>query len=91
MNGSEVLDKAGGKPLSYIYKRRLASIMFQIHIESLPKQIIDLFERKDSSIRELRRFRLSCVVISDKCCSDSFARNFFAKVAIQNVRTINFH
>ena len=35
MNGNEVLDKAGWKPLSYIYKRRLASIMFQIHIDSL--------------------------------------------------------
>ena len=54
MNGNEVLDKAGWKPLSYIYKRRFASIMFQIHIESLPKQINELFERKDSSIRELR-------------------------------------
>ena len=54
MNENEVLDIVGWKPLLYIYKRGLASIMFQIHIESVPKQIIDLFERKGSSIHELR-------------------------------------
>ena len=54
MNGNEVLDIEGWKPLPYIYKRRLASIMFQIHSETVPKQTVELFERKDSSIRELR-------------------------------------
>ena len=29
-------------------------MMFQMHIESVPKQITDLFEIKDSSVRELR-------------------------------------
>ena len=51
---NEVLDIVGWKLLSYICKRRLASIMFQIHIESVPEQLLDLFERKDSSIHELR-------------------------------------
>ena len=46
MDENEVLDVAGWKPLSYIYKRRLISIVFQTHIECVPKQINDLFERK---------------------------------------------
>ena len=41
------------KPLGHVYKRRLASLMFQIHTKSLPKQIVDLFERTTPA-RELR-------------------------------------
>ena len=54
MNESEFLDTVDWKPLSYLYKRRSASTMFQMHIESMPKYIIDLLERKDSSIHEVR-------------------------------------
>ena len=42
---NEVLDLVKWKPLSHIYKTRLASLMFQIHTKSLPKQLVDLFER----------------------------------------------
>ena len=48
---NEVLDAVDWKPLSYIYKGRFDSIMFQIHTEPVPRQIIDLFGRNDSTIR----------------------------------------
>ena len=51
---NEVLDLVQWKPLIHIYKRRLASLMFQIHTKSLPKQLVDLFERKETPARELR-------------------------------------
>ena len=42
---NEVLDMVKWKPLSHVCKRRLASLMFQIRSKSLPKQLVDLFER----------------------------------------------
>lgn len=41
---SDVLDRVKWKPLGYIYKRRLASIMYQVFHSSLPDHLTALFE-----------------------------------------------
>ena len=71
---NEVLDLITWKPLSHIYKRRLASVMFQIHTQSLPKQLVDLFDRTTPA-RELRskncftqiRLRTECSRLTIQC------------------------
>ena len=45
---SDVLDLVKWKSLSYLYKRRLASIMYQAHHKTLPDQLTALFETRTS-------------------------------------------
>ena len=45
---SDVLDLAKWKPLGYIYKRRLASIMYQVFHNSLPDQLTALFKTRNT-------------------------------------------
>ena len=45
---SDVLDLVKWKPLGYIYKRRLASIMYQAFHNSLPDQLTALFETRNT-------------------------------------------
>ena len=45
---SDVLDLVEWKPLGYIYKRRLASIMYQVFHNSLPDQLTALFEIRNT-------------------------------------------
>ena len=45
---SDVLDLVKWKSLGYIYKRRLASIMYQVFHNSLPDQLIALFETSNT-------------------------------------------
>ena len=45
---SDVLDLVKWKPLGYIYKRRLASIMYQVFHNSLPDQLTALFETRNT-------------------------------------------
>ena len=53
---SDVLDLVKWKPLGYIYKRRLASIMYQVFHNSLPDQLTALFEiRNTDNNYNLRR------------------------------------
>jgi hypothetical protein len=53
---SDVLDLVKWKPLGYIYKRRLASIMYQVFHNSLPDQLTGLFEiRNTDNNYNLRR------------------------------------
>ena len=53
---SDVLDLVKWKPLGYIYKRTLASIMYQVFHNSLPDQLTALFEtRNTDNTYNLRR------------------------------------
>ena len=53
---SDVLELVKWKPLGYIYKRRLASIMYQVFHNSLPDQLTALFEiRNTDNNYNLRR------------------------------------
>lgn len=53
---SDVLDLVKWKSLGYIYKRRLASIMYQVHYNSLPDQLTALFTKRNiDSNYNLRR------------------------------------
>ena len=45
---SDVLDLVKWKPLGYIYKRRLASIMYQVFHYSLPDQLTAPFETRNT-------------------------------------------
>lgn len=45
---SDVLDLVKWKSLSDLYKRRLASIMYQVHHKTLPDQLTALFETRTS-------------------------------------------
>ena len=45
---SDVLDLVKWKPLGYIYKRTLASIMYQVFHNSLPDQLTALFETRNT-------------------------------------------
>ena len=45
---SDVLDLVKWKSLSYLYKRRLASIMYQVYHNTLPDQLTALFETRNS-------------------------------------------
>ena len=40
----DVLRIANWKPLNYIYKRRLATLMYQVKAKTLPEPLTDLFE-----------------------------------------------
>ena len=40
----DVLRTANWKPLNYIYKRRLATLMYQVKAKTLPEPLSDLFE-----------------------------------------------
>ena len=44
---TDVLDLVKWKPLVYIYKRRLASIMYYVYHDSLPDQLLSLFETRN--------------------------------------------
>ena len=44
---TDVLDLVKWKPLAYIYKRRIASIMYQVYHNSLPDQFSALFETRN--------------------------------------------
>ena len=44
---TDVLDFVKWKPLLYVYKRRLASIMYQVYYDSLPDQLLSLFETRN--------------------------------------------
>ena len=46
---SDILDLVKWKPLGYIYKRRLASIMYQVFHSSLPDQLTALFETRNTN------------------------------------------
>jgi len=45
---SDVLDFVKWESLGYLYKRRLASIMYQVYRNSLPGQLTALFETRNS-------------------------------------------
>ena len=52
----DALKRAKWKPLSYIYKRRLASIMYQVHNDILPVQLTALLgTRSNETSYKLRR------------------------------------
>ena len=52
----EALQIANWMPISYIYKRRVAAIMYKIKNKALPDSIVKLFETKENhTSRELRR------------------------------------
>ena len=52
----DALKRAKWKPLSYIYKRRLASIMYQVHNDILPVQLTALLgTRSNETSCKLRR------------------------------------
>ena len=40
----DVLRITNWKPLNYIYKRRLATLMYQVKAKTLPEPLTDLFE-----------------------------------------------
>ena len=46
---SDILDLVKWKPLGYIYKRGLASIMYQVFHSSLPDQLTALFETRNTN------------------------------------------
>ena len=53
---TDVLELVKWKPLVYIYKRRLASIMYQVYHNSLPDQFTALFETRNTNTNyNLRR------------------------------------
>ena len=45
----EALHISNWKPLSYIYKRRIAAIMYQVRNKTLPRQLVELFPLEDNS------------------------------------------
>ena len=45
----EALRISNWKPLSYIYKRRIAAIMYQVRNKTLPRQLVELFPLQDNS------------------------------------------
>ena len=45
----EALRIANWKPLSYIYKRMIAAIMYQVRNKTLPRQLVELFPLEDNS------------------------------------------
>ena len=53
---TDVLGPVKWKPIVYVYKRRLASTMYQVYHDSLPDQFESLFEtRNNSTTYNLRR------------------------------------
>ena len=44
----EALRISNWKPLSYIYKRRIAAIMYQVRNKTLPRQLVELFPLEDN-------------------------------------------
>ena len=54
-NNEEILQIANWDPLSYIYKRRLLTIMQQVHLEGVIPTIGQLFSKKEGQRYELRR------------------------------------
>ena len=54
---SDVLGLVKWKPLGYIYKRRLASIMYQVFHNSLPDQLTALFEIRNTD----NNYNLRCI------------------------------
>eukprot|EP00794_Sanderia_malayensis_P001795 gene1795-2001_t len=53
----EVLNTVKWKPLSYIYKRRTASIMFQVNNNSLPQQLTNLFLKQNDTANNRHNLR----------------------------------
>ena len=45
----EALCIANWKPLSHIYKHRIAAIMYQVRNKTLPRQLVELFPLEDNS------------------------------------------
>ena len=51
----EALQNANWMPISYIYKRRMAAIMYNVKSKTLPQSILNLFETNENpTSRELR-------------------------------------
>ena len=51
----EALQNANWMPISYIYKRRMAAIMYNVKSKTLPESILNLFETNENpTSRELR-------------------------------------
>ena len=44
-----VLQKANWRPLEYIYKKRLATLMHDIHYEKAPTDLLNLFEKQSQT------------------------------------------
>ena len=45
----EALHRSNWKPLNYIYKFRIAAIMYQVRNKTLPGQLVELFPLEDNS------------------------------------------
>ena len=91
----DALKRAKWKPLSYIYKRRLASIMYQVHNDILPVQLTALLgTRSNETSYKLRRSNdFSLVRYHSELGRNSIRYRYSSRKrrALLNIRIVHFY
>ena len=71
----EVLNIVKWKPLSYIYKRRIAAVMYSVHNNTVPQRLANLILPEDTTHKHNLRTKKDCVHIR---YNNEYGRNSFS-------------